>query len=58
MGVTGAAVATSIGRGSGVVFQFWMLRRGRGRISLRGPAFRFQPRIMLELMDKDVMTFN
>ena len=35
LGVTGAAVATSIGRGSGVAFQFWMLRRERSRIVLR-----------------------
>ena len=35
MGVTGAAVATSIGRGIGVAYQFHLLFRGRGRIRLR-----------------------
>ena len=38
MGVTGAAVATSIGRGIGVAYQIWLLFGGRSRIpvSLRG----------------------
>lgn len=36
MGVTGAGVATLIGRSIGVVYQLSMLRRGVGRIALRG----------------------
>jgi putative MATE family efflux protein len=36
MGVTGAAVATTIGRGAGVVLQFYMLSRRGGRIAIRG----------------------
>lgn len=35
LGVTGAGVATLIGRSAGVAYQFSMLRRGVGRIALR-----------------------
>ncbi len=35
MGITGAAVATSIGRGLGVIFQFYMLFRKKHRVGLR-----------------------
>ena len=41
MGVTGAAVATTIGRGIGVLYQFWMLRRGRGRLVVRRRHLRW-----------------
>lgn len=34
MGLTGAAVASTIGRGAGVAWQLWCLTGGRGRISL------------------------
>lgn len=34
LGVVGAAVATSIGRTSGVVYQFWRLSRPDGRITI------------------------
>lgn len=50
LGVTGAAVATTLGRGTGVVYQLVMLRRGAGRVVLRGPACRIEPRVMLELL--------
>lgn len=50
LGVTGAAVATTIGRGAGVCYQFALLRRGVGRVELRGPACRFEPRIMRDLV--------
>ncbi len=38
LGVSGAAVATTCGRGSGVLYQHWMLRRGTGRVTLRWSA--------------------
>lgn len=50
LGLAGAGVATVIGRGTGVAYQVVMLRRGAGRIVLRGPAFRFEPRIALEIL--------
>jgi putative MATE family efflux protein len=34
LGVTGAAVATNFGRGAAVVYQFWMLTRGTGRVRI------------------------
>jgi putative MATE family efflux protein len=50
MGVTGAAVATTIGRGSGVVYQFVAFRSARSRIRLRGPALVFRPGVLLRLL--------
>jgi putative MATE family efflux protein len=43
MGVTGAAVATTIGRGVGVVYQLWYLMNGRGRIAFAREHLRFVP---------------
>jgi putative MATE family efflux protein len=50
LGVTGAGIATLIGRGTGVAYQLWMLRRGIGRIALRGPAARVELPIVRELV--------
>ncbi len=50
MGLTGAAVATNIGRGIGVFFQFWVLFRARGRIGLARRHFALQPKEMLTLV--------
>jgi putative MATE family efflux protein len=50
LGLSGAAVATSIGRGTGVAYQLWTLRHGRGRVHLRGPAFRIDWKAMLNLL--------
>jgi len=43
MGVTGAAVATTIGRSVGVAYQLWYLLNGRGRIAFSLPHLRFIP---------------
>jgi len=50
MGVTGAAVATTIGRGIGVGFQLWILFRGGSRIRLGLDDLRFQLRVTLRLL--------
>ena len=49
LGVTGAAVATTIGRGTGVVIQFWVLLRGSSRIHVHWPDFAPRPSIILRL---------
>lgn len=50
MGVTGAAVATTIGRGAGVLYQVRYLLDGRGRIALRLRHLRPVPAIALRLL--------
>jgi putative MATE family efflux protein len=50
LGVTGAGVATLIGRSVGVIYQFRMLRRGTGAIALRGSAARVERPIVAELV--------
>jgi len=46
MGVTGAAVATNVGRGVAVTAQLWMLSSGRSRIHLRARHIRIVPAVM------------
>jgi putative MATE family efflux protein len=50
MGITGAAVATIIGRGSGVVYQFWILMRGNTRVVIRPADFRIVPPVLFTLI--------
>ncbi len=50
LGLTGAAVATNIGRGSGVVFQLWTLTRGRGRLAAGAADFRPDPDVIRSLL--------
>jgi putative MATE family efflux protein len=50
LGVTGAAVATCIGRGSGVLYQLWTLSRGQGRIVIGRRHLAIDPAAMLRLL--------
>jgi putative MATE family efflux protein len=49
MGVTGAAVATTCGRGMGVVYQFWRLS-GAHRFPIRRQDVRLEPALMATLV--------
>src|SRR6185295_4680622 len=46
LGVRGAAIATSIGRGSGVLYQLYYLATGRSRIRVRVTDLRLDPAVM------------
>jgi putative MATE family efflux protein len=50
LGITGAAVATNIGRGIGVLYQLRMLLRGQGRVVIRRSHVRIDARVMLQLL--------
>lgn len=50
MGVTGAAIATNIGRGAGVFYQLMILFGGRSRISVNAAHLKIDPRVMLNLL--------
>lgn len=50
LGVTGSAIATTIGRGSGVAFQLWVLLSGRSRIEVRRKHLRLDVPVMLKLL--------
>jgi putative MATE family efflux protein len=50
LGVTGAAVATTCGRGIGVLFQLWTLSRGRGRVVIGRRHLKLEPAVMLRLL--------
>jgi len=49
LGLEGAAVATTLGRGLGVLYQLAKLRGGRGRITIRAAQLRLEPPVMLRL---------
>lgn len=50
LGLLGSAVATTIGRGTGVVFQLWVLMSGSGRLSLGFKQFQLHLDVMLRLL--------
>lgn len=51
LGVTGAAIATSIGRGIGVLYQIYLLIRGNGRIRLLLDKLRIDTQIMRNMIN-------
>ncbi len=50
LGVTGAAVATNIGRGTGVLYQLWILWRRDGRVRVRPEHLRLDLGTMAQLV--------
>lgn len=51
LGVTGAAVATVIGRSAGVLYAFWALFiRKNGRLNVRVEHWRFDPKLIISLI--------
>ncbi len=50
LGVTGSAIATTIGRGTGVAFQLWILMSGRSRLEIKGAHLRLDPGVMLKML--------
>ncbi len=50
LGVTGAAVSTTIGRSIGILFQLYILWRGRGRIVVRREHLRLDFKVMANIM--------
>ena len=49
LGVTGAAVGTTIGRGCGVLFAFWYLFRGEKRFEIRRDHWTLDPSTLWKL---------
>jgi putative MATE family efflux protein len=50
LGVTGAAIATTIGRGTGVLYQVYRLWRGDARVVIRRPQLTLKPAVMRTLV--------
>ncbi|MGZ3461278.1 MAG: MATE family efflux transporter [Archangium sp.] len=50
LGVVGAALATTVGRGVGVCYQLYRLLRGNGRVAVRHRHLRFEPATMLAML--------
>ncbi|MBL8227167.1 MAG: MATE family efflux transporter [Bryobacterales bacterium] len=55
LGLLGSAVATTIGRGTGVVFQLWVLMSGSGRLSVGLKQFQLHLDVMLRLLRVSLM---
>jgi putative MATE family efflux protein len=50
LGVTGSAIATTIGRGTGVVYQLWILLGGKSRVRVGREHLRLDVPVMWKLL--------
>ncbi len=50
MGIKGAAIATTTGRGIAVIYQFYILLKGNGRIKIFKKAIRVNLKVMYDLV--------
>ncbi|MEX2600068.1 MAG: MATE family efflux transporter [Balneolaceae bacterium] len=50
MGIEGAAIATTIGRGTGVIFQLWVLFRGGKHIRVLSSHIRYNSRVLFQIL--------
>ena len=50
LGVTGAAIATTIGRGTGVLYQLYRLTRGDATLTIGRAHLKLMPRLMANLI--------
>jgi len=50
LGVTGSAIATTIGRGVGVLLQLWVLFGGKGRVRVNWQSARIDVQVMLRMV--------
>jgi putative MATE family efflux protein len=50
LGLTGAAIGTTVGRGVGVLYQLRALEKAAGRIVVRRAHLRLEPTVMLRLL--------
>jgi len=50
LGVTGAAIATNLGRGTAVLAQFYLLARSSGRLRVRAEHLQVIPGVMLRVI--------
>ena len=50
LGVAGAAVATNLGRGTAIIYQFYILFRGKKRVSLRLKHLKLDFKVMKRLL--------